>query len=136
MVVLVKNPDRPVCTNEIATALYVSENHLSKVLQRLVKAGLLNSSRGPTGGFTLARDAQEMTLLEVYEAVDGPMVQARCLFNRSICDGRSCVLGGLIETVNREVREHLERTTLDHLKAIELSVTDGRPVECEEKSSE
>jgi DNA-binding IscR family transcriptional regulator len=82
----------------------------------------------------LARDADQVTLLQVYEAVDGPMVQARCLFGRSICDGKSCLLGGLIETVNREVRQHLERTTLTQLRNIELCSSDVEVVECKEKS--
>jgi len=126
MVVLVKNADRPVSTNEIATTLGVSENHLSKVLQRLVKAGVLNSVRGPNGGFSLQGQADRITLLEVYEGVEGPLEQAQCLFNRPICDGKSCMLGGLIETVNREVREQLERTTLDQLEEIRLQQSERR----------
>lgn len=126
MVVLVKNPDRPVSTNEIATTLGVSENHLSKVLQRLVKGGLLGSVRGPNGGFSLQDSPARITLLQVYEAVEGPLIQAQCLFNRPICDGKSCMLGGLIETVNKDVRDQLERTTLDQLEEMKLPQTERR----------
>ena len=48
--------------------------YLFKVLQKLTKANILHSKRGPGGGFTLTRPATEITLLEIIEAVDGPMV--------------------------------------------------------------
>ena len=47
---------------------------LFKVLDKLVKANILRSKRGPTGGYTVARPAKDITILEIIEAVDGPMV--------------------------------------------------------------
>lgn len=54
----------------VAEATQVPPEYLSKVLQGLVKAGILESWRGPKGGFALARPASEMTVLEVVNAVD------------------------------------------------------------------
>jgi Rrf2 family protein len=48
--------------------------YLFKVLEKLRKANILRSKRGPGGGFTLARPAKDITILEIIEAVDGPMV--------------------------------------------------------------
>jgi Rrf2 family protein len=48
--------------------------YLLKILQQLVRASVLRSKRGPRGGFFLAQDAQNITLLQIIEAVDGPMV--------------------------------------------------------------
>ncbi|MHC4658935.1 MAG: RrF2 family transcriptional regulator [Planctomycetota bacterium] len=48
--------------------------YLLKILQQLVKANLLRSKRGPRGGFSLGKPAKKITLLQVIEAVDGPMV--------------------------------------------------------------
>ena len=48
--------------------------YLLKILQQLVKANLLRSKRGPRGGFSLGKPANKITLLQVIEAVDGPMV--------------------------------------------------------------
>ncbi len=61
------NPGKPMSTKVIAQSFEVSEAHLSKVLQRLGKVGLLNSARGPRGGFTLARDPKDINLLEVFK---------------------------------------------------------------------
>ena len=47
--------------------------YLFNILQQMVKANILLSKRGPTGGFTLARPAKEISLLEIIEAVDGPI---------------------------------------------------------------
>jgi len=48
--------------------------YLLKILQQLVRANVLRSKRGPRGGFFLAKPAEEITMLEIVEAVDGPMI--------------------------------------------------------------
>lgn len=58
---------------EIAKALDTPSDYLLKILQQLVKGGILQSSRGPTGGFELARPADQITLLEIVVAIDGPV---------------------------------------------------------------
>lgn len=97
---------------EIASVLNASEAHLAKVLQRLAHAGLLRSTRGPKGGFTLAKDATEITLLDVYESLEGPFEVSRCLFSEPICSRANCIMGGLVEKVGTEVQTYLGQTTL------------------------
>lgn len=99
-------------TKAIAAHFHVSEAHLSKVLQRLVKVGLLHSLRGPKGGFSLAKEPQEITLLEVYEAIEGPLEQVSCLFKTPLCDGEGCLLGGILEGMNKTLMDHLSKTNL------------------------
>ena len=101
--------------HEIATALHVSEHHLAKVMQQLAKARVVNSSRGPAGGFQLDRLAEEITLLEIYEAVDGPVGDAECLLSERSCDGSECMIGQLVHSVQRHVRAYLVETTLAQL---------------------
>ena len=48
--------------------------YLFKVLEKLIKASILRSKRGPGGGFSLTRPAKDITILEIIEAVDGPML--------------------------------------------------------------
>lgn len=80
-------------TAQIATELRASEAHLSKVLQRLVRVGLLSSRRGPSGGYALAKPPTEITLLDVYEALEGPLRRDGCLFTRPVCRRAHCILG-------------------------------------------
>jgi Rrf2 family protein len=97
---------------QLAKHLQVSEHHLAKVMQRLSKQGLVKSRRGPRGGFVLGRPAAEIRLIEIFEALEGPMPERRCLLDRSICDGTGCLMGDLVHTVNDQVRHHLTSTTL------------------------
>jgi Rrf2 family protein len=83
MVLIAGKPDTLVSTHEIAEQLGVSENHLAKVRQTLSRAGLVESTRGPHGGFRLAKSAAEITLLDVYEAVEGPIRPTSCLLGRA-----------------------------------------------------
>jgi Rrf2 family protein len=65
--------DRPVPSHEAAREEGLPERMLLKVLKPLVGAGVLRSVRGTSGGYTLARPPKDVTLLEVVEAVDGPL---------------------------------------------------------------
>ena len=107
--------DEKVSTREIASRLRVSEAHLSKVLQRLHKAGLVDAIRGPGGGFALSRPGQKITLLEVYEAIEGRFTPSECLLGTPVCGGEKCIMGGLLETVDRQVKEYLSGTKLSEL---------------------
>ncbi|MCD6405904.1 MAG: Rrf2 family transcriptional regulator [Planctomycetes bacterium] len=112
---LAGEPERIVTTGEIASALDASEAHLSKVLQRLAKSGIVTSARGPKGGFTLGKAPGEITFLDIYEVIDGPLTDVNCLLGAPICDGE-CILGDLLETLNTLVRERLETTRLSDVR--------------------
>lgn len=113
---LAENPKlQPVATRQVASALGASENHLSKVFQRLTKVGLVKPSRGPSGGFSLARDPSKITLLDIYEAIDGPLGKSECLLKHPQCDRKSCVFGDLVTDVYDHVDSHFSKTTLKSL---------------------
>lgn len=63
----------PIPNSKLAAVGVMPERFLLQVLRQLVTHGLLRSTRGVEGGYTLARDASEITLLDVIEAVDGPL---------------------------------------------------------------
>ncbi|TFH11111.1 MAG: Rrf2 family transcriptional regulator [Candidatus Atribacteria bacterium] len=96
----------------MAERLCASEAHVFKVLQQLVRAGLLRSKRGPGGGYRLAKAADEITLMDVYEVFEGPMRSDGCLFDHALCSRLDCVLGGLVEDVRSRVVNHFTQTTL------------------------
>ena len=111
MIVLADAGDKLVSTAEIADLLQVSGAHLSKVLQRLTREGLVEPVRGPRGGFRLGRPAEEITILEIYESIEGPLQERTCLLRKPICNGKCCLIGGLLQQV-RELRDSLASLTL------------------------
>jgi Rrf2 family protein len=129
---LAADPSRRRPARELAATLGVSQAHLAKVLQRLAHAGLVHSVRGPAGGFVLRRRADEVTLLEVYEAVMGPLHPSPCLLGRPTCTAAGCVLGGLLRRVDADVRAYLANTRLSALAALRL---DGSPAPSSRKPS-
>ncbi len=117
MAVLARAPEKRLRTAELAAALNgASVNTLSKTLQRLSKARLVCSVSGPSGGYVLNAPPEMITLLAIYEAVEGPIGQAECLLGQvNPCSGEQCVFGGLVQSVHSQVRDHLANTTLDKL---------------------
>ncbi|MDD4857726.1 MAG: Rrf2 family transcriptional regulator [Candidatus Krumholzibacteria bacterium] len=109
---IAENSDRIVSSREIASALGASENHLSKVLQRLARSGIVRSTRGPNGGFKIRTPWEKIRLIEIYEAIEGPLAPGRCLLAPSICRGNKCVLGVLVHKTDEAARKCLAGTTL------------------------
>jgi len=110
--ILVAEAEGPVSAAQMAGTLDASEAHLAKVLQSLTRAGLLRSKRGPKGGYVLARAASEISLLDVYESLEGKLPLTDCLFERKRCDRAQCILGGLIESVRTQIGDYLGSTSL------------------------
>src|SRR5512133_1539624 len=77
---LAASPQRLVQSRELAEAIGASGNHLAKVMQRLVRAGLARSVKGPSGGFGLGKNADDISFRAAIEAVDGPMGGDFCPF--------------------------------------------------------
>lgn len=106
-----------VTARRMASALGVSEAHLSKVLQRLSRAGLVRGTRGPRGGFRLTRPARQISLREVYEAVEGSLEVGHCLLGVPVCgQKKKCPVGGLFERLGRETIHVLGKTSLNDFK--------------------
>lgn len=99
-------------TRDLGERIGASQAHLVKVLQSLARAGLVEAERGPHGGVRLARAGSEISLLQVYEAIEGPFASVECLLEKPVCDGRCCQVGRVLHRMNLELRAHLERTTL------------------------
>lgn len=124
MAILAGHADGYVSIQDIAARLPVSGHHLAKVLQRLARAGLVRSVRGPRGGFALRGDPAEVTLLQVHEAIEGPIEASPCLFSPAQCRG-DCLLGELPRETNLFVRRRLSRIRL----ADAARILAGRPAD-------
>jgi Rrf2 family protein len=115
LAVIAAGPDPVARTREIALRLKASAAHLAKVMVALEHAGLVTGTRGPTGGYRLNRPARQISLREIYEAVEGPMQARSCLFGEPVCEAGGCALSGYFGRLNRDVIRTLERTRLTDL---------------------
>lgn len=112
MVHLAMDPEESSTTTEIAELFGASRHHLAKVHQRLTRAGLIVSQRGPSGGVRLAKEAESIRLLDIYEVMEGSMLCNPCLFGKDKCPRNDCVLRRLLPGLARQVRNYFEETTL------------------------
>lgn len=100
----------------IAAELEVSREHLGKVLQQLTRSGLLHSRRGPKGGYSIRRDPEKTSLLEIISAIDGPLKSKVC-----VATGRKCPISGYcrFHSLAQTVRE-LWETQLASITVAEI----------------
>lgn len=112
-VVLIAKTDAQINVNYIAEATGASRNHLAKVMQRLGKQGFVESSRGPTGGFRLKKKANEITLYDIYESIEGPIEVEGCPLERPVCPFDKCLMGGIIHKVTNDLKKYLMKETID-----------------------
>jgi Rrf2 family protein len=108
--------DTLVRNDSIAEALDVPRNYLSKILHTLAREGVLVSSRGPTGGFRLARHPDVVPLRHVvspFDVVDGPR---SCILGRARCSDRNpCPAHGRWKGISEQVGAFFRDTTLGDL---------------------
>jgi Rrf2 family protein len=97
---------------ELAGKLRASENHLSKVLQRLSKSGLVASLRGPGGGFSLARRPEEISFLDIYEAIEGKSRESDCPLSRPECSFGNCIFEGFAGKMESDFRDYFSKRNL------------------------
>ncbi|MCF0247825.1 MAG: Rrf2 family transcriptional regulator [Synergistes sp.] len=112
---LVKEPDRCRTTQEIAAIIGTSEPHLSKVLQRLNKGGIIKSVRGPGGGYKLNCVPEETPLYPVFELLGGPFESRGCSLEG--CANKRCFIGDMMDELSRAVFRYLASRTLADFKS-------------------
>lgn len=82
---LARSGEQRTATSSIAEEQHIPPSFLAKIISQLSIAGLLHTSRGARGGVTLARNPAEITLLEVIEAIDGPIQLNECVGDAGVC---------------------------------------------------
>ena len=97
---------------KIAEQTGQSKNHISKVAQRLVKNDLLKSVRGPAGGFSLKKRPEKITLLDIYESIEGPLEITDCPFANEVCHFDQCIMGNVVNKMTGEFKNFLKMQTL------------------------
>ncbi len=106
----------PVSTRDLAKSEDVPYQLACKLLQKLHQAGLVDSAMGPQGGFYLSRAPGGISVLEVVEAIQGPISLNRCVLGVGACprEGNCTISERLIE-LQRQINEYLGGLDLDEL---------------------
>ena len=109
-------PETRASRNELAHAAECPEQFLSKVLQGLTRAGLVISHRGNTGGFELREDHRKASVLEIVEAIEGPVRLNLCLTSPRACERQSwCPAHAVWAEAQAAMAGVLRRATIDAL---------------------
>jgi Rrf2 family iron-sulfur cluster assembly transcriptional regulator len=108
----------PVMLDDLVGGTDMPRDFLAKIFQRLVRAGVLRSAKGRGGGFMLARPAQDISLLNIVEAVEGPQLLDRCVVGLDKCDDlMPCPQHDLYKPIRQRLVDYLRATTLADLAA-------------------
>jgi Rrf2 family protein len=101
---------------EISEEYKIPRSFLAKILQKLVKAKIVRSYRGVKGGFSLARQAKDISVLDVLEAIEGKLAMNICLADKKKCDfSRNCPIHSVWASVQSKVIEVLKKSNFDDL---------------------
>lgn len=92
------------------------EKHLAKIFQSLTKAGILRASRGPKGGFRLAKAPAKVSSLEIVQVIEGPFEEVACFLPRNPCRSISaCTVAGVLRRLDHTRKQILRATMLTDL---------------------
>lgn len=103
-------------TKEIAKAYGIPTELLAKILQKLVKNGLLVSQHGAEGGYALARHPSTVTAFDVIRAIDGPLLITSCVTTKGACSqAPTCTVREPLSKVNEIITQALNSVTIASL---------------------
>jgi len=110
--------DRGACSaKDVADSYRIPQELLAKILQRLVKAGLLKSQHGTHGGYVLARDAKSISALEVIRAIDGPLFITSCVTIHGDCEqSELCTIREPLRKVNQGIEDVLRGISIADMR--------------------
>src|ERR1700731_33160 len=115
---LAEHAEQGACTaKDVGDAYHIPQEALAKIIQRLVKAGLLHSQHGTNGGYTPARDPGMISAFEVIRAIDGPLFFTSCVTVRGECDQSDrCNIREPLRRVSHGIEELLRGISILEMK--------------------
>ena len=115
-------PDKRAATSLVAREQKIPPSFLAKIISQLSIAGLIHTSRGARGGVSLARSPEEISVLEVVEAIDGPISLNECSANPDGCPfGEKCPIRPIWCETQRELVMRLRDTSFGQLIAQQVT---------------
>ncbi len=111
-----KPEGEPTGIDEISKAQDVPSAYLSKLFQTLARKGFVRSMRGSNGGFVLARKIEEISFLEIIEAIEGPIFLNDCLIREGYCPkDDTCAVHDVWKEAQKRFIGYLNECTFDSL---------------------
>lgn len=109
-------PGERAATSFIAKEEHIPPSFLAKIVSQLSIAGLINTSRGARGGVSLSRPAADISILEVVEAIDGPITLNECVLHPDVCEfGDDCPIRPVWQESQAELVKRLRETNFESL---------------------
>jgi Rrf2 family nitric oxide-sensitive transcriptional repressor len=106
----------PVTMPELSSRLHISYNHLSKLIQRLRKEGLIKTIQGKSGGIFLLKNPSEIDLKMVVDLMDGPTMLSQCLGDVSACHlDAECKFKMALFNVQTKINDEMKKIKLEEL---------------------
>jgi len=113
--------DRSLLIKDIAEATGLPHPYLAKIIHTLARRGLVATRRGVGGGVTLARSPELITLFDIAEALDDPLLDERCMLGNAVCsDERACPAHEFWKAHRRAQIDFLRERSLADVAAFEL----------------
>lgn len=107
-------PEEKAPTSTIAEKQQIPSSFLAKIISQLSVAGLIHTSRGAHGGVSLAKSPQKISVLEVIEAIDGPVMLNECTHNPGICVfTKDCPMHSMWCEMRNDLLDKLQATTFE-----------------------
>lgn len=108
---------QPIALGSISDRQAISQAYLEQIFMKLRRAGLVKSSRGPGGGYVLSRQAEDISILEIMEAVEEPVQMTRCSLSDvgGCVSGHRCLTHGLWQDLGSHIKGFLAQTSLSHV---------------------
>ncbi|NMC44648.1 MAG: Rrf2 family transcriptional regulator [candidate division Zixibacteria bacterium] len=118
--------DRITPLSEISETQGVPEKFLAKIFQSLSRSGLVRSHRGVKGGFSLGRPADQISIREIVEEIQGPYFIAKCLHTKDICNRKDCPINLLLQKAQAALIDVFEKHTVADLLSWQKSAAANR----------
>ncbi len=117
------NQSKRVTTKNMAKDLKVPFHFLAKVIQKLVKSGIVHSKRGKNGGFVLKKPPEKIKLIDIVIALDGEELFKNCVLGLPDCsDKKPCPVHNYWKGIREEIKQMLSQKTVAELLTGEFKI--------------
>ena len=110
--IVISKSENPLNAIKLSEKIGYSKHHIGKVMQRLVKDGFLKSYRGPTRGFKMKKNPQDIRIYDIYRSLEGEVDMGECPHDVHICPVDKCIRNELIVKLSQEFVTYLQSRTL------------------------